>query len=96
MSKAVAAHDQDKHATSHESEWEPEEGFQRNAFTVGSQYPDRDRVCVAAYRASMRSGAKRVTWREGLAVGTWPALSCSPQHLAWACHRNCRVCRSPI
>ena len=32
---AGAAKDQDK-AHSHESEWEPEEGFQRNAFTVGA------------------------------------------------------------
>ena len=47
-SHAVAAKDQDN-TPAHENEWEPEEGFQRNAFTVGSQYPDRDRLCVAAY-----------------------------------------------
>ena len=31
--RAGAAHD---HEVTHDSEWEPEEGFQRNAFTVGA------------------------------------------------------------
>ena len=52
-------------AHNHESEWEPEDGFQRNAFTVAANiclhvlfYSNRSvsRYCLAG---SMRSGAGR-------------------------------------
>ena len=58
---------QDK-AHSHESEWEPEEGFQRNAFTVGAN------VLTAIGFALLLTGVyairgRQVTWREGLLWG---------------------------
>lgn len=66
------AKNQDK-AHSHESEWEPEQGFQRNAFTVGAN------VLTAIGFALLLSGVyairgrhvtwRQVTWREGLLWG---------------------------
>lgn len=64
---AAAAHDHDK-AHSHDSEWEPEAGFQRNAFTVGAN------VLTAIGFALLLTGVyairgRPVTWREGLLWG---------------------------
>src|SRR3954467_10749889 len=64
---ASAASDQTK-AHSHENEWEPEEGFQRNAFTVGAN------ILTAIGFALLLSGVyairrRPVTWREGLLWG---------------------------
>ena len=68
---AGAAQDQattpDK-AHSHESEWEPEEGLQRNAFTVGAN------ILTAIGFALLLTGVyairgRQVTWREGLLWG---------------------------
>jgi len=61
------AKDQDK-THSHEREWEPEEGFQRNAFTVGAN------ILTAIGFALLLSGVyairgRQVTWREGLLWG---------------------------
>src|SRR5258708_30246810 len=64
---ADATQDQAKdqgNAHSHESEWEPEEGFQRNAFTVGAN------ILTAIGFALLLTGAyaircPHVTWREG-------------------------------
>ena len=55
-------------AHSHESEWEPEEGFQRNAFTVGAN------ILTAIGFALLLTGVyairgRQVTWREGLLWG---------------------------
>lgn len=52
----------------HESEWEPEEGFQRNAFTVGAN------ILTAIGFALLLTGVyairgRHVTWREGLLWG---------------------------
>jgi cobalt transporter subunit CbtA len=63
----AAAHDHDK-SHSHDSEWEPEEGFQRNAFTVGAN------VLTAIGFALLLTGVyairgRPVTWREGLLWG---------------------------
>jgi cobalt transporter subunit CbtA len=63
----AAAHDHDK-AHSHDSEWEPEEGFQRNAFTVGAN------ILTAIGFALLLVGVyairgRPVTWREGLLWG---------------------------
>jgi len=70
---APAAHQhagagQDQAAHSHESEWEPEAGFQRNAFTVGAN------VLTAIGFALLLTGvyairSRQVTWREGLMWG---------------------------
>ena len=68
---ASATQDQSKDqskAHSHESEWEPEEGFQRNAFTVGAN------ILTAIGFALLLSGVyairgRQVTWREGLLWG---------------------------
>jgi cobalt transporter subunit CbtA len=62
-----AAHDQAK-PHSHDTEWEPEEGFQRNAFTVAAN------VLTAIGFALLLTGVyairgHAVTWREGLAWG---------------------------
>src|SRR6478736_5682127 len=61
------AKDQDK-AHSHEREWEPEDGFQRNAFTVGAN------ILTAIGFALLLTGVyairgREVTWREGLLWG---------------------------
>ena len=61
------AKDQDK-THGHESEWEPEEGFQRNAFTVGAN------ILTAIGFALLLTGVyairgRHVTWREGLLWG---------------------------
>jgi len=61
------AHDQDK-IRGHESEWEPEEGFQRDAFTVGAN------ILTAIGFALLLAGVyairgRHVTWREGLLWG---------------------------
>jgi cobalt transporter subunit CbtA len=66
-SHAMAAKDQDNIAA-HENEWEPEEGFQRNAFTVGAN------ILTAIGFALLLTGAyairgRQVTWREGLLWG---------------------------
>lgn len=66
-SHAVAAKDQDN-TPAHENEWEPEEGFQRNAFTVGAN------ILTAIGFALLLTGAyairgRQVTWREGLLWG---------------------------
>lgn len=66
-SHAVTAKDQDNTAA-HENEWEPEEGFQRNAFTVGAN------ILTAIGFALLLTGAyairgRQVTWREGLLWG---------------------------
>lgn len=65
--QAGAVHDHDR-AHSHESEWEPEEGFQRNAFTVAAN------VLTAIGFALLLTGiyaiqGRQVTWREGLLWG---------------------------
>jgi cobalt transporter subunit CbtA len=65
---AAAAGDQTKAAHSHESEWEPEEGLQRNAFTVGAN------ILTAIGFALLLTGVyairgRQVTWREGLLWG---------------------------
>jgi len=64
---ALPANDQDK-THSHENEWEPEEGFQRNAFTVGAN------ILTAIGFALLLTGVyairgRHVTWREGLLWG---------------------------
>jgi len=64
---ALAPTDQDK-TSGHENEWEPEEGFQRNAFTVGAN------ILTAIGFALLLTGAyairgRHVTWREGLLWG---------------------------
>ena len=61
------AKDQDK-AHSHEREWEPEDGLQRNAFTVGAN------ILTAIGFALLLTGVyairgRQVTWREGLLWG---------------------------
>ncbi|WFU15408.1 CbtA family protein [Bradyrhizobium sp. CB3481] len=66
-SHASPANDQDK-AHRQESEWEPEEGFQRNAFTVGAN------ILTAIGFALLLTGiyairGRHVTWREGLLWG---------------------------
>jgi cobalt transporter subunit CbtA len=63
----AATHDHDK-AHSHESEWEPENGLQRNAFTVAAN------ILTAIGFALLLTGAyairgRQVTWREGLLWG---------------------------
>jgi cobalt transporter subunit CbtA len=55
-------------AHSHDSEWEPEDGFQRNAFTVAAN------ILTAVGFALLLTGAyairgRPVTWREGLLWG---------------------------
>src|SRR5712664_3512022 len=65
--QAGAPHDHDK-ARSHDSEWEPEDGFQRNAFTVAAN------ILTAIGFALLLTGAyalrgRPVTWREGLLWG---------------------------
>lgn len=65
--QAGAAHDHDK-AHSHESEWEPEEGFQRNALTVAAN------ILTAIGFALLLTGiyaiqGRGVAWREGLLWG---------------------------
>ena len=89
---AATANDHDK-AHSHESEWEPKEGFQRNAFTVAAN------ILTAIGFALLLTGVYAIRGRRlrgGRAcVGASPALSCSPPHLASACRRNCRACRWP-
>jgi cobalt transporter subunit CbtA len=55
-------------AHSHESEWEPEDGFQRNAFTVAAN------ILTAIGFALLLTGVyairgRPVTWREGLLWG---------------------------
>jgi cobalt transporter subunit CbtA len=64
---AAAAHDHDK-THSRDSEWEPEAGFQRNAFTVAAN------VLTAIGFALLLTGVyairgRPVTWREGLLWG---------------------------
>jgi cobalt transporter subunit CbtA len=64
---AGVAHDHDK-THSHDSEWEPEAGFQRNAFTVAAN------VLTAIGFALLLTGVyairgRPVTWREGLLWG---------------------------
>ena len=64
---AGAPHDHDT-AHSHESEWEPEDGFQRNAFTVAAN------ILTAIGFALLLTGVyairgRPVTWREGLLWG---------------------------
>lgn len=64
---AAAAHDHDK-THSHDSEWEPEAGFQRNAFTVAAN------VLTAIGFALLLTGVyairgRPVMWREGLLWG---------------------------
>jgi cobalt transporter subunit CbtA len=65
--QAGAAHEHDK-THSHESDWEPEEGFQRNAFTVAAN------ILTAVGFALLLTGiyaiqGRQVTWREGLLWG---------------------------
>src|SRR5258708_22105348 len=65
--QAGSPHDHDK-AHSHDSEWEPEDGFQRNAFTVAAN------ILTAIGFALLLTGAyairgRPVTWREGLLWG---------------------------
>jgi cobalt transporter subunit CbtA len=62
---ADAAHD---HAKSSDREWEPEDGLQRNAFTVAAN------ILTAIGFALLLTGAyairgRQVTWREGLLWG---------------------------
>jgi len=65
---AAAAIDQNKAAHSHEQEWEPADGLQRNAFTVGAN------ILTAIGFALLLTGVyairgREVTWREGLLWG---------------------------
>ena len=65
--QAAAPHEHDK-ARSHDSEWEPEDGFQRNAFTVAAN------ILTAIGFALLLTGVyairgRPVTWREGLLWG---------------------------
>ena len=53
-----AAKDQDK-TPGHENEWEPEEGFQRNAFTVGAN------ILTAIGFALLLTGAYAIRGRHG-------------------------------
>ena len=62
-----ASHDHDK-AHNHESEWEPEDGFQRNAFTVAAN------ILTAIGFALLLTGSyairnRQVSWKEGLLWG---------------------------
>ena len=71
-SHAVAVKDQ-----VHDDAWEPEEGFQRNAFTVGAN------ILTAIGFALLLTGifairGRQVTWREGC-CGDLRALSSSRQ-----------------
>jgi cobalt transporter subunit CbtA len=64
--RAAAAHDHNK--TQSHKEWEPEQGFQRNAFTVAAN------ILTAIGFALLLTGAyavrgSPVTWREGLLWG---------------------------
>jgi cobalt transporter subunit CbtA len=66
-SHAVPAKDPDN-TPARDNEWEPEEGFQRNAFTVGAN------ILTAIGFALLLTGAyavrsRQVTWREGLLWG---------------------------
>jgi cobalt transporter subunit CbtA len=63
-----AAHSHAVAAKGNDNEWEPEEGFQRNAFTVGAN------ILTAIGFALLLTGAyairgRHVTWREGLLWG---------------------------
>jgi cobalt transporter subunit CbtA len=63
----AGAHSHD-HAVGHDSEWEPEEGFQRNAFTIAAN------ILTAIGFALLLTGAyairrRSLTWREGLLWG---------------------------
>src|SRR5258708_10397917 len=65
--QAGAPHDHDK-ARSHDREWEPEDGFQRNAFTVAAN------ILTAIGFALLLTGVyairgRPVTWRERLLWG---------------------------
>jgi cobalt transporter subunit CbtA len=65
--QAGAPHEHDK-ARSHDSEWEPEDGLQRNAFTVAAN------ILTAIGFALLLTGVyairgRPVTWREGLLWG---------------------------
>jgi cobalt transporter subunit CbtA len=65
--RAGAAHDHEI-THKHDNEWEPEEGFQRNAFTVGAN------ILTAIGFALLLIGVyavrgRPVTWREGLLWG---------------------------
>jgi len=65
--QAGAPHDHGK-AHNHDSEWEPEDGFQRNAFTVAAN------ILTAIGFALLLTGVyairgRPVTWREGLLWG---------------------------
>ncbi len=75
---------------SHENEWEPEEGFQRNAFTVGANILTAIGFCAAARRQFIRSGAG-VTWREGLLWGLagFVVFTAAP---GLGLPLNCRAC----
>jgi cobalt transporter subunit CbtA len=72
---AGAAQDQAKNqdkAHSHESEWEPEEGLQRNAFTVGANILTAigfALLLTGVYAIRGRQVTWQVTWREGLLWG---------------------------
>jgi cobalt transporter subunit CbtA len=64
---APAAHDHDQ-TQNHDSEWEPEDGLQRNAFTVGAN------ILTAIGFALLLTGiyavrGRPVSWREGLLWG---------------------------
>ena len=75
---AGGAHDHDK-THGHDKEWEPEEGFQRNAFTVAAN------ILTAIGFALLLTGAyalrgRPVTWREGLlwGLGGFVAFTAAP------------------
>jgi cobalt transporter subunit CbtA len=66
------AKNQDNKTHSHESEWEPEEGFQRNAFTVGANVLTAigfALLLTGVYAIRGRQVTRQVTWREGLLWG---------------------------
>jgi len=65
--QAGAPHDHDK-ARNHDSEWEPEEGFQRNAFTVAANILTAIGFALLLTRVYAIRG-RPVTWREGLLWG---------------------------
>ena len=74
--QASAAHDQDK-PHSHESEWEPEDGFQRNAFTVAAN------ILTAIGFALLLTGVYTIRGRAGDVAGRLAVGAC----------RLCRVHR---
>src|SRR5258708_10601959 len=78
---AGGAHDHDK-THGHDKEWEPEEGFQRNAFTVAAN------ILTAIGFALLLTGAyalrgRPVTWRERVPCGLRRFRPVTPGPALW-------------